>query len=296
MDLSAYFDDSGSDTGKRDLVFAGLVNRDDAWEQFSLEWSAALARPPAILHLKMVEANGLRGQFAGWSRDDRDQKLQDLAEILTRFRPPWTFDISISRTEYEKHVSPATPRGLSTPHFAATFGAVSGVVRHLASERIVTPVRFVFDEQNGVNQDVALFFDYMLENLDSVSRGLIKMPIGYGDDMRDLPLQAADMLAWHIRRQSEGITDQVVLRRAEYIRSDTHVTSRVPPEMLVRWGAAFSQVLPILQALKSKGEWQRFRTVAQQAKRGGFRPPHGDDSLNALANIRAAWDKFQDER
>ena len=219
MDLSAYFDDSGSDTGKRDLVFAGLVNRDDAWEQFSVAWSVALAKPPTIEHLKMVEANGLRGQFAGWTRDARDQKLQDLAEVLARFRPPWTFDFSISRAEYESHVSPASPRGLSTPYFATTFGVVSTVARHLASEGAITPVTFIFDEQNGVNTDVALFFDYMVENLDSVSRGLIKMPIGYGDDMRNLPLQAADMLAWHIRRQRGGDADPVVIRRAEYLRS-----------------------------------------------------------------------------
>lgn len=241
----------------------------------------------------MVEANGLRGQFAGWTRDARDQKLQGLAEVLDRFRPPWTFDFSISRAEYESHVSPASPRGLSTPYFAITFGVVSAVARHLASQGAITPVTFVFDEQNGVNTDVALFFDYMVQNLDSVSRGLIKMPIGYGDDRRNLPLQAADMLAWHIRRQREGNEDPVVIRRAEYLRSETHIEARVPLEMLVRWGAAFSQVLPILQTLKTKGEWQRFRTVADEARRDGFRPPHGDDAVDALANIRAAWDQFR---
>ncbi|TIM63249.1 MAG: hypothetical protein E5Y60_25730 [Mesorhizobium sp.] len=92
----------------------------------------------------MVEANGLRGQFAGWTRDARDQKLQGLAEVLDRFRPPWTFDFSISRAEYESHVSPASPRGLSTPYFAITFGVVSAVARHLASQGAITPVTFVF--------------------------------------------------------------------------------------------------------------------------------------------------------
>jgi len=293
MDLSAYFDDSGSDTGERDLVFAGLVNRDDIWEQFSLAWSAALAKPPSIGHLKMVEANGLRGQFAGWKREVRDQKLEDLVEVLHRFRPLWTFDVSVSRAEYEIQVSPASPRGLSTPHFATTFGAVSVVARHLASEGVSTPVKFVFDKQDGVDADVALFFDYMLENLDVVSRELVKMPIAYGDDKRSLPLQAADMLAWHIRRQREGNKDPTILRRAEYIRSATHIEMRIPADLLVRWGDAFSQVLPILQTLKTKGEWQRFRTLVEQAKRDGFQPPHGDDAVETLANIREAWDKFR---
>jgi hypothetical protein len=52
-------------------------------------------------------------------------------------------------------------------------------------------------------------------------------------------------------------------------------------------------VLPILQTHKTKGEWQRFRTVADQAKRDGFRPPHGNDPVDTLANIRAAWEKFR---
>jgi hypothetical protein len=293
VDHSAYFDDSNSDATKRDLVFAGLVSSDETWRQFCLEWRLELARPPTIKHLKMAEANGLRGQFAGWTRDARDRKLQALAEVLNRFRPPWTFDISVSREEYHRHVSPASPRGLSTPYFAITFAAISAVARHLASESVITPVKFVFDEQKGVDTDVALFFDYMVENLDPASRGLIKLPIGYGDDMQNLPLQAADMLAWHIRRQREGDEDPTVIHRAEYLRSDRHIEMHIPTEMLVRWGTAFSQVLPILQTLKTKGEWQRFRTVADQAKRDGFRPPHGNDPVNTLANIRAAWDKFR---
>ncbi|MET3896976.1 hypothetical protein ABIB57_000913 [Devosia sp. UYZn731] len=294
MDFSAYFDDSGSDSGGRDLVFAGLVNADDAWDQFGLAWSAALSEPPTIGHLKMVEANGLRGQFAGWSRDARDQKLETLANVLHRSRPRWTFDISISRAEYERVVSPTTPRGLSTPYFAATFGATSMVARYLASEGISTPVRFVFDEQDGVSADIALFFDYMVENLDPVSRALIKMPIRYGNDMRDLALQAADMLAWHIRRQSESNDDTAITRRSEYIRSDTHIEARVPSYMLDRWGAVFAEALPILQTLKTKGEWQRFRSIAAQAKLDGFKPPHGDETEDVLAKIRAAWDEFRE--
>ncbi|MGV0821097.1 hypothetical protein [Martelella sp. AMO21009] len=293
MHLSAYFDDSASDIGRHDLVFAGLVNRNDSWEQFNAAWRAALAKPPSIEHLKMVEANGLRGQFAGWSRDSRDKKLENLAEVLDRFRPLWTFDISVSRAEYERHVSPAAPRGLSTPYFAITFGAVSVVARYLASQGVKTPLRFMFDEQKGVDKDGALFFDYMLENLDSASRELIQLPIGYGDDRLALPLQVADMLAWHIRWQREGNEDPTIVRRAEYIRSEAHIEMQLPVEMLLSWGTAFSQVLPILKTLKSKGEWQRLRTATEKSKRDGFKPPHGDDPEETLSNIRAAWDKFR---
>lgn len=296
MDLSAYFDDSGSDAGDRDLVFAGLVNGNDAWEQFTTAWRAALAQAPAIAHLKMVEANGLRGQFAGWTREARDRKLGVMAEVIHSFRPQWTFDFSISRAEYETHVSPASPRGLSTAYFATTFGAVSTVARYLATEGITTPVAFTFDEQKGVSKDVALFFDYMVENLEPEAQALIKLPIGYGNDMSDLPLQAADMLAWHIRRQREGSNDAAIVRRAEYIRAANHVECRVPSDMIGRWGTAFTQVLPLLQTLKRKGDWQRFRIAAEEAKRAGFRPPHGDDAEDSLAKIRAAWDEFQKDK
>ncbi|MBB2701811.1 UNVERIFIED_ORG: hypothetical protein GGI66_006537 [Rhizobium esperanzae] len=120
------------------------------------------------------------------------------------------------------------------------------------------------------------------------------MPIGYGDEMQDLPLQAADMLAWHIRRQRQGDKDLTVTRRAEFLRSNRHIEARVPLEMLIRWGAVFSQVLPILQTLKSKGEWQRFRAIVDQANSAGFRPPHGEDPSDTLTN-RAAWDEFENK-
>lgn len=47
MDLSAYFDESGSDTDERDLVFAGLVNRDNAWARLQPDVLTTERRPPA---------------------------------------------------------------------------------------------------------------------------------------------------------------------------------------------------------------------------------------------------------
>jgi len=49
---------------------AGYLNRANEWRLFDDAWAEELSAKPSIEYLKMVEANGLRGQFGGWSAGD----------------------------------------------------------------------------------------------------------------------------------------------------------------------------------------------------------------------------------
>jgi len=67
MVLQAAIDDSGEMDEWKDPMFvlAGFIADSTDWAEFSDEWEKALLEFPTIEYFKMVEASGLRGQFAG---------------------------------------------------------------------------------------------------------------------------------------------------------------------------------------------------------------------------------------
>lgn len=173
--LQAYTDDSASEIGDQRLFLAGYLNQASKWRLFSEAWTAELRAVPAIDYLKMSEANALAGQFEGWTESARNEKLRGLARAISHFKP-LSFEFSVSREDYYRYVRPVAPRGLGNSHFVCCFGVVSGVARYVESQKVKIPIQFIFDQQTGVSDDMALFFDHMKRNLPKGAGRLISGP------------------------------------------------------------------------------------------------------------------------
>jgi len=183
---------------------AGYINSAENWALFADAWDDELKslRPKSISYLRMVEANSLREQFRGWSDADRDEKLRGLMRVARHFGSG-SFHVSVSRQLTGGLLKPSAPRGLASPHFLCTFAVVSSVARFAAEAGIRMPIKFTFDRQDGVEDDMDLFFEHMTRNLPRAARQLIDRKPTYEDDKLFTPLQAADLLAWHLRRDHE---------------------------------------------------------------------------------------------
>lgn len=274
--LEVYSDDSASDVGDRRLFFAGYLNSAQAWALFSDAWGECLRSDPKIEYLKMVEANGLRGQFGGRSGSERDEKLRRLSFIIAHFRP-LSFSFSVSRKEFDEELGGVIPRGLNA-HFISAFGIVSGIVRYLENSRVETPVKFIFDSQDGVDVDIHLFLDWMVRHLSPKARRLINQHPSFEDDITLMPLQAADMLAWHLRRNHErGDCDKEMLDR---LIGDLYLNSGLDISQLRDWRLEFSR-LPMVSEMQSKTDWRRLRGGISRLKADGYRFPYGSRWKNA---------------
>ena len=276
--LQAFIDDSGSDIADQRLFLAGYLNHAEKWALFSDAWAEELKATPAIEYLHMVEANNLRGQFKGWKKEDRDEKIRGLARVVRHFNPI-SFHFSISRRDYSYKVKPVAPRGIGNPHFVGVFAVVSGIVRSLENDD------FIFDQQDGVSDDIDLFFSYMKKNIPRNARKLINSKPKFEDDKHFLPLQAADMLAWHIRREHE-MGDGNVLPMARLLRcADAHIVSELDSKIMLDWANCF-EAMPEIKMLQSKGQWQDMRREISRLSALGFVPPHGSRWKNALYGVR----------
>ena len=263
--LRAFTDDSAAQTGDKRLFLAGYLHRADAWAAFSEDWDHELKAWPAIEYFKGKEANNLDGQFdhkQGWDQAMRDAKVSNLAAIISHYQP-FSFAFSLNRKLFEDELKPVSPYGLGRPHVTLTFSVVSGLARYSAEQGITTPIEFIFDEQSGVDTDVAMFFSEMKKSLPVEAQNLIEgAPYFKSDrDKRFMPLQAADMLAWHIRREHEtGV--QLPLTR-QLLNKDGHLVSDIPDDLIRKWADHHSKV-PGIETVQTKPQW---RTTTKEIKR-----------------------------
>jgi hypothetical protein len=279
--LQAFIDDSASDIGDRRLYLAGYLNRADKWARFSEAWREELKAAPSIAYLKMSEANAFAGQFAGWTVDARDEKVHGLIRVINHFEP-MSFEFSVSREEYYRDVKPAAPRGIGNPHFACCLHVVFGIAQYVDSENVRVPVDFIFDQQTGVSDDLELFLDYMKRNLPKSAQKLIATVV-FEDDKQFVPIQAADMLAWHLRRERESGVPMPAA--AQLCNRSGHLVSEFDAAKMKSVSRHLSKLANIDQ-MQGPGQWRNLKAEIRHQTSLGFIPPHGTRWKNTLYGAR----------
>lgn len=270
--LQAFTDDSKAQAGDKRLFLAGYLHRADVWASFSKDWHQELKAWPAIEYLKASEAHNLSGQFhySRWDEKLRDAKVARLAAIISHYKPI-SYEVSANGQLFENELKPVSPYGFGRLHFTMCFTVVSTVSRYVAESPVRAPIRFVFDEQQGVDVDVEMFFSEMIKSLPAEAQNLIDgLPAFKSDkELQYAPLQAADFLAWHLRREHE--TGEKLARTIGLISHDAHLVQQIPDEMLRSW-ACHHATLSGVPLLQSKQQWKDFKTMMKTLADAGIAP------------------------
>ncbi|MFZ0460016.1 MAG: DUF3800 domain-containing protein [Rhodoplanes sp.] len=280
----AFTDDSASDAGDRRLFLAGYLNRAEWWAVFADTWAQELRAEPAIDYLKMVEAQNLRDQFRGWDPQVRDEKLRGLARVIRHFEP-LSFQVSVSREFYSRVVAPVSPYGIATPYYPCCEATMAVLANFAAESKMEGQIEFIFDEQDRISDDIQRFFEKSTGQLPRKARRKIAGPPLFRNDKQFLPLQAADMLAWHIRREHES---GKTLPLASVVRSKFHIEAEIPESLMTRW-AKHHERIPELKLLQTKAQWRAFRHNSDKLTALGI-----DPSSFGRPFYKRAWDKIVD--
>jgi len=203
------FDDSGKSEPPV-FVLAGFISRVQNWADFSTKWDTALRASPRITYLKAHEAYQLKGQFEGWDSKDRDRKLEQLVPIIQRH--------GLNQIRYHLYHSDFNAvfrdtiknkpkwftrrwKDVFDPHFLSVVGVMSWLLKVHTERKTREMLEVIFDE--GITGDKRMKRGYkiFMDNLPPRNKELlIKECVDCRDDKKFLPLQAADLLAWHTRR------------------------------------------------------------------------------------------------
>lgn len=199
--LQCAVDDSGSDNqgDSRVFVLAGYISDEDRWKDFSKEWSTALNHGYRSLeYFKMVEAHSQKNQFDGWPDSERDAKLIELNEIIQKYV---LFDVrAILQWKDHEDVQRQYPQYPVSKYEILFNCLMIQAILGVKNLRVDDVIDFYFDDQNKIG-DAALK-EYRRQQL-TFPQSLVRYvagPPSFKDEKKVLPLQAADLLAWQVRR------------------------------------------------------------------------------------------------
>jgi hypothetical protein len=199
--LVAHIDDSGAEGPKRGqaATLAGFVGRAEVWHEFSGRWKDALNEHPKIDYFRMVEAHRRRDQFREHSEQQRDDRVAKLGGLIGDAKQHlhavasvvWWEDFA----EFRQH--------FTNPIQAYIVLFQSTVLTVLDTVRLQYPgeqVELIFDDQGLLGSKAASINDWCNLSLSHRYRKLLAGRPVHRSDKVVIPLQAADFLAWHIRR------------------------------------------------------------------------------------------------
>jgi Protein of unknown function (DUF3800) len=202
MMLTGYFDDSGSERKGPVFVLAGYLSVMEVWEQyFTPKWEKTLAKSPSLDYFKMREANRLHDAFRGWTETQRDERVAELSDILVHqpvitsmvFAMSWD-DFKRAEAEYPE------AKGVIHPYDMLFHGIMASATARMVQFNLGHQIEFVFDEQGSAGERAILTYKRIKSTIPKAQADLIVGSPRLADDKIVLPLQAADLLAWHVRR------------------------------------------------------------------------------------------------
>ncbi|MCW2337493.1 hypothetical protein M2337_001726 [Sphingobium sp. B2D3A] len=198
MTIEIFIDDSGKNDPPV-FVLGGVIGRQEGWSAFADDWAMVLATHPAIPHLKMKDANARRGAFKGMSTEDRDAKLVALAAVIRKHALA-TISVTVRHEEYRQIFEGRMMRWMDRP-YQMLFHLIIATTYKLRNELGLTHrASFVFDRQLEHEAALRESFVAMKKNMQPDLEAFLADDPRHADDKDELPLQAADMVAWHVRR------------------------------------------------------------------------------------------------
>lgn len=183
----AFIDDSRE--AGRVLVLAGYVADSETWATFSAEWQEML-NAAQIKVFKMSEI----GNFPG---EERLRFAGAFYRIIERHLKTCVA-VSVDLQGLADAVAAIGATHLSKPYEIAYRALMQLVAQHQNDFHVEPPVDFIFDDHSTAASVVSGFEEFKHFHPDISDR--LSRPPRFERDDKFLPLQAADMFAWHVRR------------------------------------------------------------------------------------------------
>ena len=195
MILQGYFDDSGSHSDSALYVVAGFMARADKWIDFSKQWRSLLDREPSIAVMHCADAYAQSGEFGtGWTVPLIRQRLYECAELIPRFAA-LRVQACVKRSDFDYFIKGIAPDPeLNDPYFFCFYKILAEIAKsHAVMDACIETI---FDEQGAIGTRSLMHWDY-LRSLYPNEFIQFERPT-FKSDRQTMPLQAADMYAYHL--------------------------------------------------------------------------------------------------
>jgi len=227
--MTIYFDDSGTHSQSPVAVAACFVAPTDQWEHFERDWKRIVDEEQiGVLHM------------ADFDRHKNPRALERLIGI-TRIRARTGFAAAIPKDEYDAIVlpDPKLKRIMGQFHYTFATQLCLSFVKHWKEQYASQEnIRYVFDQMSqGKGEIIRIFKEF--ENNPTNFLGVIQAGYTFESKNDVSPLQAADLLAWHVHRHMIDCilpdTHDKKLPSTRFLEKGTLKTQYFKPGQLAKW-------------------------------------------------------------
>jgi hypothetical protein len=192
MVMQAFIDDSQADG--QVLVLAGYLANFERWENFSIEWQQLLDGPPRWQRFKMVEVATIPRDTARWERAAAfyrtvETHAQAFVAVAVELEP-------LARAARDAGIPPGK---LTNAYLFAHRAICEATLQYQREMGINEPVDFIFDKLGANERIIREGWEVFAASRPPELADLVGREPRFETDDEFLPLQAADMLAWHAR-------------------------------------------------------------------------------------------------
>ena len=199
--LQVFVDDSGRGENQDNPIFvlAGYGGRVRNWAAANDDLQRIMKARPVLEYLKGKEASSLSGNFAGWTAEQRDAKLTAMIAVLRKYRMV-ALSFAVTYADFNRIL--ATEKGLmKTPYALAFCNVVVWMLDSVFKKESREKIELIFDGGIiGRERNIVEAYKGMADKLPRSHMDLLVGKPRFEDDREFLPLQMADLLAWHCRR------------------------------------------------------------------------------------------------
>ena len=201
--MEAWIDDSGAKGDGPVFIYAGFLSPAAKWTGFSQEWGIKLTEPPSIEYFKMHEAAHAIGQFENWTSDAINRKIEALLPTVRRYAEA-SLLVTMNLSDYENVICTenSVPRQIDFPQFLSFHGLIAGTLRHFKKY-----TDFYFDSDEIHEHRISAHWELVKQVIAPDIAKFLQAQPPFRDDKKFKPLQAADMLAWNMRKMASGESD-----------------------------------------------------------------------------------------
>jgi hypothetical protein len=282
-DYVVFVDESASPRGKRVLLLSACIDTYRGWASFSDDWTRALHASPRIDYFHTREARKRQGQFARWKAIDVDRKIVALTEAILR-HDIHVLSCWLSEEDYAETVAATAVPDLHHAYFACFIAILHKVAEYQAFRKITTGVDFVFDEKGDVGLEALFWCSLIRERANPDLRDLLRSTPVMRNDEDVPPLQAADLIAWHKRREKEFGKSDIEIAASMRINELAGAEINMDRAVLELMAGKMTTVPGIQEARALPSIYKQWKAEARKAMRRAATGPKGqkNSELNAF--------------
>lgn len=197
MALQVYCDESGNNDPPV-YVLAGVVGRPDDWLAFSEEWQRELDAEPPLPYFKMSDASRPTGVWRSMTSEARGARLGRFASILHRHML-FSICVVVNHDDYKEEYRGYVAPEVDDPYIFLFDSLIVRTIEVCDRQNIDGKMDFIFDSRPD-KQPLMKRVEGPAVFLPPNSADRLNGDPIFRDDRDALPIQAADMVAWLVRR------------------------------------------------------------------------------------------------